>query len=242
MKKRILIGISSLALLFVGAQLIEAPALNTERNETNVVQSANNIEQPNTAIVDDKAAAPVERTESEEEPPVEPESTAPPVESTDQPTVPNTGGNTDTKPEEPTYKPMHIYYLDQAVPYQNAGKQTGQQIIDDTQYAATWGGETTFSGTDGKNTHFIGHNGGPDQFKDMHKAESFIITDQNGNAFRYLKARLYVVDEYGINTETGVDYFDVITGTDGGERVVLQSTKDHPEKWIVEAVLDQQVQ
>lgn len=82
------------------------------------------------------------------------------------------------------------------------------------------------------NTHFIGHN--PGVFSGMHNSNEFVVTDGNGNAFTYVKTKLYVVDEKGIDTN-GVDRWDRIVGTGGGERITLQSTKDHPLKYIVEA-------
>lgn len=35
---------------------------------------------------------------------------------------------------------MHIYYGDKSVPYKNGGVEKGQEIIDHSKYASTWGG------------------------------------------------------------------------------------------------------
>lgn len=140
------------------------------------------------------------------------------------------------------YKPNTIYYGNKAVPYRNSGRSGGQATIDKTNNASTWGGASTFSGLDGMNTHLIGHNGGRNQFGGMHNHSTFIVTDAQGRAFKYVKTSLYVVDEYGVRTSDGKNMWDRIVGTGGGERIVLQSTKKHPLKWIVEAKFVEQVQ
>lgn len=127
---------------------------------------------------------------------------------------------------------MHIYF---------GGKANGQSIIDKSGFASTWGG-ASFSAHDGRNTHFIGHNGGRNQYGGMHTQSTFVVTDANGNAYKYVKTTRYVVDEYGTRTDNGVNMFDRIAGTGGGERIVLQSTKKHPLNWIVEAKYVGQVQ
>lgn len=149
----------------------------------------------------------------------------------------NTSNNQNNTSSTNNYKPNHIYYNGKAVPYKNVGMggNSAQNVIDTSSYAATFGGAATFSGTDGLNTHFVGHNGGPNQFGGMHTASTFIVTDSNGNAFKYVKSRMYIVDEYGMG-EDGTNYYDRIVGTGGGERITLQSTKNHPWKYIVEAV------
>lgn len=150
----------------------------------------------------------------------------------------NTSSNSSRK-----YKPNHIYFSGKAVPYKNIGradtndgtKGKAQQVINGGVYSATWGGASTFSGTDGMNTHFIGHN--PGVFSGMHTSSEFIVTDGSGNAYTYRKSAYYVVDEYGVRTDNGQDVWDRIVGTGGGERITLQSTKNHPLKHIVEATL-----
>ena len=133
------------------------------------------------------------------------------------------------------YKPNHIYFGNKAVPYKNGGQSKGQEIIDGGVYASTWGGAPVYSCTDDLNTHFIGHN--PGVFSGMHTHSTFVITDSEGNACTYKKVDLYIVDQYAVDAETGEDHWDRIVGTGGGERITLQSTKKHPLKYIVEAVL-----
>lgn len=131
------------------------------------------------------------------------------------------------------YAPYTIYFSGKSVPYKQGGRERGQAIIDGGVYASTWGGVVNFSGNDGKNTHFIAHN--PGKFTGMHTSKKFVITDGNGTPFTYHVDRVYKVDAYGKGVNDGVDYWDRIVGTGGGERVVLQSTYKHPVKWIVEA-------
>lgn len=144
------------------------------------------------------------------------------------------------------YAPNHIYYGGKTVPYQNVGNiesLNAQNVIDTTNNAATFGGTATFSGTDGMNTHFVGHNGGRNQFGGMHEASTFIVTDSSGRGFQYVKTDRYIVDTWGMvdGNKSGVDKWQRIVGTGGGERITLQSTYNHPLKWIVEAKFDKEL-
>ena len=94
------------------------------------------------------------------------------------------------------YDKNTIYFLDKKIPYENGGKEKGTSIIEDDKTASTWGGTTKFSGTDNKNTHFIGDNN--HQFKNIEKATEFVITDANAKAFKYVVKTKVTVDEYGI--------------------------------------------
>jgi|SRR5690625_262230 len=149
---------------------------------------------------------------------------------------PKRSSSKDNSSGSTSYKPNHIYFNGKAVPYKNVGMggNRAQNVIDTSNYAATFGGAATFSGTDGKNTHFVGHNGGRNQFGGMHTASKFVVTDANGTPFTYYKTRMYVVNEKGIG-EDGKNYYDRIVGTGGGERITLQSTRNHPWKYIVES-------
>lgn len=132
------------------------------------------------------------------------------------------------------YKANHIYFNGRSVPYKNGGKANGQAIIDSSNYASTWGGASTFSGTDGKNTHFIGHS--PGNFTGVQNAKSFVVTDGNGTPFTYYVTRVYRVDSYGVGTNDGKNYFDRIAGTGGGERITIQTCViGANDNWIIEA-------
>lgn len=131
----------------------------------------------------------------------------------------------------PTYLANHIYYNGTSRPYKSGGYANGQYIIDTSDYASTWGGTQAFSGYDGLSTHLIGHS--HMQFQNLMDAWEFIVTDDSGNAFQYNRVSSHLVDEYGTDLNSGSNLYDMITGTWGGERVILQTTEVHPRKWII---------
>ncbi|MDQ0160245.1 hypothetical protein [Alkalibacillus salilacus] len=155
---------------------------------------------------------------------------------TDKSTAPNENQST-SEQTTPDYQPMTIYFNGRAVSYRNGGRANGQSIINQQSVASTWGGVETFSGKDGMNTHFIGHN--PGVFSSVWNANSFTVTDANGEAFRYELTSTYQVNRKGIGLNNGKDYWNRITGTSGGERITLQAcfTTDGSINWIVEARL-----
>lgn len=140
------------------------------------------------------------------------------------------------KSNQPTYQPSTIYFNGVAVPYKNGGKEKGQAIIDGGVYASTWGGTKVFNANDGMNTHFIGHN--PGVFSGIWNAKSFIITDENGSPYTYIVTSVYKVNKRAIGVDDGVDYWDRITGTGGGERVTFQTcvSVGGSTNWIIEAI------
>lgn len=133
------------------------------------------------------------------------------------------------------YAPLTLYFNGISLPYKNGGKPFGQRIIDTGRRASTWGGASVFSGTDGLNTHFIGHNPGP--FHGIQNAKQFVIADAKGNVFTYVVTRVYKVNVQAIGVNDGVNYWNRITGTGGGERVTFQSCYNDSTNWIIEASL-----
>jgi hypothetical protein len=131
------------------------------------------------------------------------------------------------------YVPMMIYFNGKAVPYVNGGQSSGQSIIDHSRKASTWGGASVFSGTDGMNTHIIGHN--PGNFTGIWNARTFVITDKNGTPFTYHVTRVYKVTDNAIGIDDKVDYYNRITGTGGGERVTFQTCLNSSVNYIIEA-------
>ena len=121
---------------------------------------------------------------------------------------------------------MSLNILGQTVYYQNGGPGSGQSIIDansDSQ-ASTWGGAAVFSGNDGLNTHFIGHN--PGAFSvifSLSVGNKITVTDASGNPTTYTVNGIYQVADDGTDVNSGSDMYDAITGTGGGERITLQS-------------------
>lgn len=127
---------------------------------------------------------------------------------------------------EPAYAPMTITMAGQTVSYQNGGQGSGQSIIDSnpTGVASTWGGAAVQSGDDGQNTHFIGHN--PGVFSTVFSlgvGSQIVVTDANGTPTTYTVSTMLELDDYGEEVGTGRNYWDLIVGTGGGERISLQS-------------------
>lgn len=121
---------------------------------------------------------------------------------------------------------MTLNILGNIINYQNGGQQLGQSIIDansDTT-ASTWGGTTVFSGDDGMNTHFIGHN--PGVFSiifNLSIGNEITVTDANGVSQTYIVNLMTQVTDDGRDIRTGTALYEDITGTGGGERITLQT-------------------
>ena len=113
----------------------------------------------------------------------------------------------------------------QWISYQNAGEGSGQSVIDNNRnIVATWGGASVQSGTDGLNTHFIGHN--PGVFNALFQVgigNQITVTDAVGAPTNYTVNNIVQVDDYGVGVADGVAYIDQIAGTEGGERITLQT-------------------
>ncbi|MDR0921577.1 MAG: class F sortase [Lactobacillales bacterium] len=157
-----------------------------------------------------------------------------------------TGTSTDQKPAAvaqttPTvspvrYRPSQLNILNDVIPYEDGGQAQGQAIInsDPDGLASTWGGANPFSGTDGLNTHIIGHN--PGAFYILYQlavGDNFVVTDSSGTPFTYQVTQMTYVNHEGVDLSTNQDLWDQITGTGGGERVTLQTCNGADEDLIV---------
>ncbi|MGC6768383.1 immunoglobulin-like domain-containing protein [Enterococcus sp. LJL51] len=134
--------------------------------------------------------------------------------------------NTEGNDSASAYQPMTIYINGQAIPYQNGGQGSGQSIIDGNPYgtASTWGGAAVQSGSDGLNTHFIGHNPGIfNAVFSLGSGSQIIVTDGTGVPTTYTVSSMVRVDDYGAELSSGADMWDMITGSGGGERISLQA-------------------
>lgn len=141
------------------------------------------------------------------------------------------------RPNGEPYEPNNIYYDDFAVPYKNGGKTSGLNLIQSGIYASTWGGEPVFDGEDKKNTHFIGSS---ELFSNLTASKKITITDNEGVPYQYIINKIYNVDARGIG-EDGENYWDRITGEDGGERIVIQTSVGNDLKMIVEAFFSNKI-
>jgi hypothetical protein len=122
------------------------------------------------------------------------------------------------------------------IPFQNGGMGSGQAVIDANPngMASTWGGATPYSGTDGLNTHFIGHHWGAfDPVMSLGNGGTVTVSDANGQAFNYTIYKIVVVDTHGNDVATGASMYGEITSTGGGERIVLQTCIDETTRRIV---------
>lgn len=138
----------------------------------------------------------------------------------------------------PAASAMTLNILGNVINYQNGGMGSGQSIIDGNPsgIASTWGGSSVQSGTDGMNTHFIGHNPGVfNVLFSLAPGNAISITDANGATTVYTVRTILTLDDYGMETSTGEDYYDFVTGSGGGERVTFQTCITNSTNLIVAA-------
>ena len=207
-KKQQLIG---LGLLLTCATIFGVIALTKQVHTTPNYASANEVAE---------ATVVEPMTSSQERSDIEPTETAASVVE-EQPVQAEESPET---PEAPQPTPMTLTLAGTVIPYQNGGAN-GQAVIDSDVYgtASTFGGATVQSGTDGLNTHFIGHNPGIfSAIFNLASGDPIVVTDAAGAATTYTVSQIVEVDDYGYGLQDGADYYDVITGTGGGERITLQ--------------------
>lgn len=151
----------------------------------------------------------------------------------------NTTSNTNTespKSIEKQYQSYKMYVIGKCLTYENGGTQNGQSIINNNpSVISTWGGVTPWSGSDNKNTHFIGHNYSAfSGMGNMTIGSEIIVTNENGNPTFYQVTNKYVIDKNATGTD-GKDYWNDITGIGSEEIITLQTCKDNSYNWIVVA-------
>ena len=132
------------------------------------------------------------------------------------------------------YNANSIIFLGKSVYYYNGGSGSGQSIIDNNIHvASTWGGAEVWSPHDGMNTHFIGHSHGAfNGLWNTWVGDTIIVTDGSGSPYYYTVTGIVQVDEWGVSPN-GTDYYWDITGTDGGERIVLQTCASGGWNYII---------
>lgn len=176
------------------------------------------------SIVIKPAPAPEEKKDTPETRPAEP-SPAPTPAPTPTPTPTPAPAPAPAPAPKPSYEAYKMYIGGKAITYKNGGQSDGQRIIDsNSSVISTWGGAATYSGTDGKNTHFIGHN--PGVFSVMFNVSTgnkIIVTDAKGSPTTYKITRIFKVDDYGVNPSDGENYYNYLTSTRGGEVITLQT-------------------
>ncbi|MDR0922641.1 MAG: sortase [Lactobacillales bacterium] len=141
-----------------------------------------------------------------------------------------------TSTPQPTLQPDTMYIAGTAIAYANGGQGSGQAIIDSNPNGiiSTWGGAPTQSGTDGMNTHFIGHNVGAFTcLLSVGNGSQIVVTDGNDTPTTYIVNSEATVDTNGIDLSTGQNLWSQITGTAGGERITLQTCLNSTQRLIV---------
>jgi len=129
------------------------------------------------------------------------------------------------KATSPSYDAYKMYIAGKAITYKNGGQSSGQSIIDsNSKIISTWGGAGTFSGTDGMNTHFIGHNPGIfSAMLNVSNGNTIVVTDGNAAPTTYKVTKIFKVDDYGTNPSDGENYYNYLVSTRGGEVITLQT-------------------
>ena len=155
-----------------------------------------------------------------------------PVENTTP--TPNESEAAPVQNTTPSYSAMTMYIAGTAISYQNGGQGQGQSIIDsNSSVISTWGGAAAQSGSDGLNTHFIGHN--PGIFSTLFsvgQGSQITVTDGNGTPTIYTVSTILTVDDSAVGSD-GTNYWSLVTGTGGGERITLQTCIDDYTNRIV---------
>jgi len=136
-----------------------------------------------------------------------------------------------------SYSPYRMYIAGKALVYKNGGKSSGQSIINaNRNVISTWGGATPWSGNDGSNTHFIGHNDGAFRgIWNLAIGSTIIVTDGSGKPTSYRLTKKFIVTDSAVGVNDGQKYFSYITSTSGGEVITLQTCKTSTTNWILRA-------
>lgn len=141
------------------------------------------------------------------------------------------------KPQTPSYEAYKMYVGGKTITYKNGGIANGQSIIDsNSKLISTWGGAETFSGNDGYNTHFIGHNPGVfSVLTQLGNGSTIIVTDSNGVPTTYKVTRIFTVDDNAHNAADGENYYNYMVSKRGGEVITLQTCLSSNKNLIIRA-------
>ncbi|SJZ39538.1 Sortase family protein [Pilibacter termitis] len=134
------------------------------------------------------------------------------------------------------YTSQYFIIKNQIIHYTVAGTRTGQAVINKNPKteAATWGGVTAQSCVDNKNTHFIAHNPGAFNVLTQLKNNDMITVVDSAKKKRNYRVRVITrVDDKAYEIGTKRDYWSIITGTGGGERITLQTCLSRTTNLIV---------
>lgn len=143
------------------------------------------------------------------------------------------------KPEVSGFVPYRLYINDKILTYENGGMEKAQEIIDTYRsVVSTWGEVADWSPNDSKNTYFIGHSDAAfEGIWDTPMNSEIIITDEFGNPVTYVLSEIYIVDDYAVGLDDGVNYFDYLTSAGTEEVITLQTCKTDDTNYILRAKL-----
>jgi len=140
-------------------------------------------------------------------------------------------------PQGASYEAYKMYVGGKAITYKNGGIADGQRIIDSSSsLISTWGGAEIYSGNDGYNTHFIGHN--PGIFSVLTKVgngNTIIVTDGKGHPTTYKVTRIFTVDDNAYNAKDGENYYNYMVSRRGGEVITLQTCLGSNKNLVIRA-------
>ncbi|WP_460057053.1 sortase domain-containing protein [Pseudolactococcus yaeyamensis] len=244
MKKRKSFKLLTIAMTLLASIVVSTQTLAREKGDSKKDKETRKIDidlRFNQRFTEEKKA--VETTTTDKTAPklVEPDVQATPAPTPaptpdPEPTPPAPTPAPDPAPAPAPVTTNALSMIGTVIPFQNGGMGSGQAIIDANPNgtASTWGGATPYSGTDGLNTHFIGHHWGAfDPVLSLGNGGTVTIYDENGQAFNYAIYKIVVVDTYGNDVSTGASMYGEITSTGGGERIVLQTCIDETTRRIV---------
>lgn len=143
------------------------------------------------------------------------------------------------KPINTGFAPYRIHIGEKTIVYHNGGMEEAQHIIDTNRsMASTWGDVEKWSPNDNKNTYFVGHSDAA--FEGIWNTPldtEIIVTNEFGNPITYILKEIYIVDDYAVGIEDGINYFDYLVGAGTKEVITLQTCRTEDTNYILRAVL-----
>lgn len=109
--------------------------------------------------------------------------------------------------------------------FKPGGREQGQAVIDQNpNEVSSWGGEAMGNTQDGLSTHFIGHNFGAfGAVLQIQVGDVITVLDGASQQRDYRVNQTFDVNDNAIGIQDKSDHWEEITGTAGGERIVLQT-------------------
>jgi hypothetical protein len=144
-------------------------------------------------------------------------------------------------PNKTELKPDTIYFRSHAIAFCNTGNEKAQEWIDTHRktQAATFGGSKYHSGSDNRNTHFIGHNPGAfSPFTTALVGEEIAVTDANKKVTRYTIKKISNINDQGIENHTYQNLMADILEPGTHERITLQTCESDSLNTVIFAAIE----